>query len=498
MIALPFILNALFNFAVGLLIAKFLGPTEFGYYAFAASIAVSIATVSFDWIRLSATRFYSDHDLETQPEIRATLNAAFAFVAALGIFVALVIYVFGFGGPLPSSLLALAVVLAVATGIFDFSTALLRARFLDRAYGIFIITKNLLWIILAVGGAWYFHSAAIALTGTILSVVITFATSEKTLRDPNANFRRARRGLAMRYAGYGLPLVLSATLYQLVPMMNRGFVAHIHNYAEAGKYSLAFDVGIRIVSAIGSAADVILFQLAVRAEKTDGAGAARDFISRNMGIVFAITAPAIAGCWLVMPSFERLLVPGPFRGAFAYYFVLMTPAMLSFALTNFALVPAFQIAHRTVPLILCALVALIADLLAIRLLPPSHDATTFALAQSISSGAGFVATVGYLLAFEPIWPRARDIGGAVAATTAMILAVLPLRGMTPGLGALLAQVCIGLFVYAAVAILLDIGGFRNMLITALKHGPRLAAGTALAGPKRVADESCGEQDRRAQ
>lgn len=465
MIALPFVVNALLNFAIGLLVAKFLGPTEFGYYAFAASIAITLATLGFEWIRLSATRFYSETDRETHPEIRATLNAAFVFVAALAALAMLAIVIFRFRGPLPASLMALTVGLAIATGLFDFSAALLRARFLDQAYAVFIIAKNILSILLAVGGAWYCRSAAAALAGTILSVVGSYALSEKVLRDPKASSRMAHRQLAMRYAGYGLPLVISTMLYQIVPMMNRGLVAHVHNYAEAGKYSLAFDVGVRIISSIGSAADVLLFQLAVRAEKTGGAAAARSFISRNMGIVFAIVAPVVAGCWLIMPSFERLLVPEPFRGAFGYYFTLMLPAILCFGLTNFALAPAFQIAHRTLPLIICALAAVIANVLAILLLPASRDATTFALAQSISSCVGFLTTLGFLLILEPMWPRIRDIGSAIAATAVMALAVLPLRAMQPGILTLLMQIGIGVGAYGLIAVLLDVGGIRKSLTT---------------------------------
>lgn len=480
MIALPFILNAIFNFAIGLLIARFLGPAEFGYYAFAASIAITLATFGFDWIRLSATRFYSERDRQTHPEIRATLNAVFALIASVAVVLAIAIAIFHLRGPLPTTLLSLSVGLAVANGLFDLSTALLRARFLDRAYAVFIITKNLLSIALAVGGAWYFHSAAAALVGLILSVAGSLVLRGKVLWDPQATLNLAQGGIALRYAGYGLPLVLSTMLYQIVPMMNRGFVAHVHGYAEAGKYALAFDVGTRIVAAIGSALDVFLFQLAVAAEKTHGMQAARALIARNMVIVFAITVPTIVGCWLVMPSFEHLLVPQPFRGAFGYYFTLMSPAMLCFALTNFAAAPAFQIQHRTVPLIICGLVALIADVVAILYLPASRDATTFAIAQSISSAVGFVTTIGFLLTLEPIWPRARDVVGVVAATAVMVFAVLPLRGMAPGLLTLLEQAIVGACVYGLVAGLLDVASLRGFLLS--RVGVRSQAPQQKCGP----------------
>ena len=53
-VGFAFALNALFNFLVGLLVAKFLGPAEFGRFAIASATAVIVNSGGFDWIRLAA------------------------------------------------------------------------------------------------------------------------------------------------------------------------------------------------------------------------------------------------------------------------------------------------------------------------------------------------------------------------------------------------------------------------------------------------------------
>lgn len=478
MIALPFILNSLFNFVIGLLVARFLGPAEYGRYALALSIGVVLQTLSLDWLRLSATRFYSEQDRANRPEIRATLDVIFAATACLALVGAVGIAFSGFNLPLSPGLSALAIGTAVANGLFEFSAALVRARFLDRAYGMLVIAKTLLSVCLTVGGASVFHSATVALVGLILSAVGSLAIGHRALNDPQAHPRLAESGLARRYAVYALPIVFANVLYQTVPMINRGLVAQIHDFALAGQLALAFEIGIRIVGAIGSALDVLLFQMAVLAEKTFGAEAARDQISRNMGLVFAIIVPVVAGCWLILPSFEQLLVPEHFRGPFGYYFTLMLPAMLCFALSNYGVGPAFQIAHRTLPLIIGGFAALVADGLAILLLPSAADASSFALAQSISSCAGLAAMIFFLFVLAPIWPKPRDIGGAIAATAAMLMAVAPLRAMPPGVVTLLLEVAGGVGVYAFGVLVLDVGRLRSMLAARLMMSPalRLAAG----------------------
>jgi O-antigen/teichoic acid export membrane protein len=60
LVVAAFLINSVFNFALGLLVARFLGPAGFGQYAIAASLAVIVNTLFLDWIRLAATRFYSE------------------------------------------------------------------------------------------------------------------------------------------------------------------------------------------------------------------------------------------------------------------------------------------------------------------------------------------------------------------------------------------------------------------------------------------------------
>lgn len=458
----PFILNSLLNFVVSLLVAKFLGPAEYGRFVLALSAAVVVQTLIFDWLRLAATRFYSERDRIERPQIRATLDASFGVLAVLAALVALGLWALRLDLALTHDLAALAIGVAISNGLFDFASALVRARFQDKAYGALVIAKNVLAFALTVGGAFLFRSANVALVGMMISVAGSLIVGRGGLVDANAHPGAAERALAMRFLAYGLPIVLANFLYQTVPLTNRIVASHINGFAEVGRISLAFEIGVRIVGAIGSALDVILFQIAVHAEKTDGANAARAQISRNLGVVFTVVAPAVAGSWLVLPSFEALFVPESFRGPFAHYFTLMTPALFAFALINYGVNTAFQIAHKLTPLIIAALVASSVNSLCVIFLPPTPDASRFAVAQSLSSCSGLLALVAMLFLLEPMWPRARDIFGAAAATLAMLAAGAPMRALTPGVVTLVAQIVAGVAVYGAAAYALDVAQLRSV------------------------------------
>jgi len=477
---IAFAANSALNFVVSLLLAKFLGPAEYGRFVLALSASLFVQLLLFDWLRLATTRFYAHQDSSAGANTRATLKAVFLGLAAVAVFLAIVAYLARLDLPLTPDLAALAMIAAIANGVFDVAAALLRARFLDRAYGVLVVAKNILAFMLSVGGAYLFHSAPLALVSLMISVAGSLVAARASLQEaPGAPRGRVQRALAARFLAYSVPIIAANLLYQSVPLLDRALVSQSLGFAEAGQLSLAYEVGVRIVGALGSALDAVLFQLAVREEATAGLDAARGRIARNMGVVFALVAPAVLGCWLVLPSFEAVFVPESFRGPFGRYFTLLTPTLIAFGLINYAINPAFQIAHRLAPLIIAALTAVAVNLLYVVLAPKTADAANFALAQSASSLAGMAALTVLLLWLTPVRPSARDVLGTVAACGAMFAALAPMRGLAPGALTMAAQIAAGCAVFGATAAALNVAGTREL---ALAFFRRMAAGSETPHP----------------
>jgi O-antigen/teichoic acid export membrane protein len=384
-------------------------------------------------------------------------NALFNFLVAL---VAVAAFVLGLSGltlPLSPGLLVMAGATGAASGFYDYRTALARARFHDAAYARTIIVKNVLGLALTVGGAWWFASAQIALAGICLSVAGALASSWRALADPAASPLQARAALAAQFMRYGLPLIGASILFQLIPLANRVIVGGLYGFGETGQFSLANDIGFRVLSAIGSTLDVLLFQLAVRADE------ARAQLADNMVTVLAVLLPACVGLWLILPNFEALVVPVAFRGPFAVYLAALLPGLLCYALLQFALAPIFQIGKRTAPMIAAALSACAADLVLLAILPHGPDGAWLAVAQSGALAVGLLVGLALAAVTRPAWPRGLDLLATLVATAAMTAAVLPLRALPPGLAALLAEAAVGGLVYGVVAFALDVARLRGRI-----------------------------------
>ncbi|MDB5641881.1 MAG: Membrane protein involved in the export of O-antigen and teichoic acid [Hyphomicrobiales bacterium] len=468
------IFNLLVNFVIGLIIASFLGPDSFGRFAVAIGAGGLIQVALFGWLRLSAARFYSESARTARPELRSSLDRAL-WTLAFGVTLAgLACAAIAQRFDAAPALVFWALAFAAANGAFEYRLALLRARFHDKGYAGLILVKNALSLALTAGLAWTTGSAGLTLAGTTLSLGLSALLLGRVLRDPAAAQTRPRASVLREGLAYGLPLSASLLLFALIPLANRALGAQAAGFAEAGQLSLAQDIGLRLVLTIGYAMDQLLFQLAVRADEHHGESHGRAQVAQNMAIMAAILLPALAGVWLVLPSFEALIVPADYRGAFSNALTLLLPGLAAYGLMTFALAPAFQIARRTWPVIAAAGVACVADALLLILPPRDWSLDRLALAQTGALIAGFLALLALSPLAKPHWPRWRDTIGILAATLAMIGAVAPLRAMTPGVGALLTQALAGALVYGAIALAFDIAGVRGALLSRQKK--RAAAG----------------------
>lgn len=469
-IVLAFAINTLFNFIIGLMVAKFLGPEEYGRFALALAAGIVVQTALFDWVKLAATRFYSERARTEMPALRATLEGTFMLVACLllaacGLVMLTHLSLFR----LQSPLVALALLAAVANGMFDFHAALFRARFMDRDYVRFIIGKHVLGFGLTGGGAYIFHSAEIALLGACISIGGSVFLVRRRLQDPGTGLSAMSKPAAKMALAYSLPIVASNVLYLVAPLFNRGVIASHFGFADTGQFSFAFDMGLRVVAAIGSALDVLLFQIAVAVDEQHGSELGKTQIAKNMVVVFAVVAPACAGIWLVLPSVQAIIVPMQYRGPFAHYLTLVLPGLFCFAMLHYAINPIFQIAKRTAPLIVAAIIASAVDFAIVLLAPQGTDASMIAMAQAAMFIAAFVALVIFALPMQPQWPKPMQIITPTLAVAIMAAALMPMRAWTPGILPLLAQIVTGGLIYGAMVVIFDIAEMRSALLHKLER-----------------------------
>lgn len=152
LLAATFAINSGLNFILGLLIAKFLGPEQFGLYALGAALLILVNAFGIDWLKLSTIRFYGQHKRVSEPAIRATLDGMAALCSLALMVPLLVAIIAGVDLSIPTAIAAAAVAAGIVGGLFDYQQAVARARADDAIYARMVLVKNVLAFSLMVGG----------------------------------------------------------------------------------------------------------------------------------------------------------------------------------------------------------------------------------------------------------------------------------------------------------------------------------------------------------
>jgi hypothetical protein len=416
----------------------------------------------FDWLRFSSLRFAGDS--EGHRQVAASLDAGYLLMMGLLCLGAGVVGLSGVRFGLTPSLLALTPLLAIALNRCDFSGALFRARDQTRAFAALYGLRQSLAFTVVIGVAYLTREAAptvAALAATSLIPAIALASA---LRTPGARLSQASRENLARFFVYAKPIVASLVIYQLIGLVNRQSALDRLGADATGQLSLATDLGMRLFQAINSLPEMLLFQYALKRERESGRAAAERQIGANVVVVFALLAPLAAGYMAMAPTFEALLVPPAYRGDFARLTLELAPGLVAWCAISSMLNPVFQLAQRTWPLTIAALIALATDLALLHFGGAARSTDTLCRAYSISLGVGFAVSLAIAMRNPNVRPKSREIAIIAVATLVMALAIRPLNGLGhPAIAALLALIGGG-GVFGSMLLAFDVAGLRSLVL----------------------------------
>jgi O-antigen/teichoic acid export membrane protein len=457
-----FAANALLNFALGLLIAWFLGPEAFGSFAIGATLMIILNAIFLEWIKLSTLRFYT-HDAKDRTDTRRSLDGLFTYSAlAMGV-VVLIAWVFGFNAQLPNALMAATVAAAIGGGLFDYMQGITRAKRDDAAYARLVLLKNILAFLLMVGGAYFFHSPVLVMLGLAVSSSLAVVAFWRRMSDGPLGWSVPERHQLNLFAKYAFPLIAANIFYASVPFLNRVLMAERFGLSEAGVFALASDIGFKVLVTTSAALEILMLPAVVAITESSGIVEARKAIARNMVIGLAVLLPLAAGLIIVMPAFEQLLVPPAFRGRFATYLIWLMPAFLALSLAQACFTPVFMIAKETRFAIVAGAIAVAINAAALFILKDSTTPQSIILAMAVGMGTGLLilaVTAVRRLSSPLAWG---EIASVLFATMVMIGVLWPFRLTGPAwLNLPLMAIC-GMLLYSSVILLFNVAGSRYWL-----------------------------------
>lgn len=459
-----FLASALIQFALGLVVAWLLGPSEFGFYALALAASVLIQTLLFEWLRLAATRF---HHAGAGAGFGRALLRWFALPAAVLVLVSLLL---GLLGGERRVLLAIVPLTALAAGFADLRAAMLRAEFESRAYALFLALRNGIALVVLPAAAALSGRAEPALGAFCVSMAIAVGLLEWLRRgrgDLKARVDTSDVPSLSQLARYSAPIVATNLAYLGLFFLIRAGIAWAGGMAAAGQASLALDFTLKLFTTAGTAFDLLFFQLAVRDDRERGEAAGKVRIAGNAERLLMLIAPMVIGLAFVIARVEPYLVGPEFRGAFAGFVLGAVPGIAAYSLIQYGLHPAYQLRQETGHLPIAAAVAGFAGSAALGIALVFHMPAMAILAVTVlvaMTGAAVLLLRGvaaWVVPGRAFWLRL----GAALALMSLILWTASLLG--EGIATLAVMLIAGTAGYGTAVWMLNLGEIR-----ALMRGPR--------------------------
>lgn len=449
-----FLFSALVQFALALVVAALLGPGEFGLYALVVAGGILLQALLLDGLRLVATRL---HHAQEETGLRRRLEGYYRRIGAglvvAGAIVALL--------PVERAVAyALVPLVAIINGFADFRLALFRAEFDHKRFVRFMVSRNGVALVATPLAAWATGRAEAAVVAFALSALL--ATLVEELHLPPARAATQAPVPLGQLLGYAGPLVATNACYLGFFFLLRALVAHFGGLAASGQFSLALDFVLKLFSTAGTALDLALFPLALKAEREAGPEAAQAQAGINLERVLAVLAPMALGLALVAPGLEPLLVAPAFRGTFAAQVLCLTPGVALYALAQYGLHPFAQLRHTTPVLAAAAGLALAAGTGLALVLGKQGDLARMAGLALALAMALAVLRLGLAAGRAGRLP-ARFLASLAACLALLGVVVMPFAAMGFTPATLLAAIALGALAYTAGAFALDLAGLRAWL-----------------------------------
>lgn len=460
------IVQGVVGFLAIVIFTRLLSPEDFGRYALAFSVMTLAHVAVFSWLEAAMARFWAAQGdgADLAGHFASLYRAAFILTAlwlpATAVVAALL--------PVdPMFRLALAVGLAGAPirclsklGQERFRAAgeVAKAARLDMAVAVGGLVIGVAFALIGAGGAAPLAGLALAPLAALPFVL------PGELRQARAGVVTAQR--LKSYAGYGYPIAASLALTVVLASTDRFLLAAFMDEAAVGAYHASYSIANRTLDVLflwlGSAGQPAL----VMALERGGLERLREAAREQASTFFLIGVPAAVGVALVARPLAEVLIGEELRAAAAQVTPWIALSALLYGLTAYYFGQAFTLGRKTKRLLLAMAVPAVVNVLLNLILIPRFGVLGAAWSTAASFGVGLLATMAMGRRVVPLPIPWDSLARCLVAAGIMAAVVWRLPAIGGALE-LALDASVGAAVYAAVAMVLNAAGVRDVALRLL-------------------------------
>jgi len=469
------IVQGLVGFGAIVVFTRLLTPEDFGRYAIAFSIMTLVHVGTFSWLEASMARFWAaERDQGLADHFTTVYRTMAVMTAAILPLVALALWLSPIGDGLKFAIgaglvgLPLRSLAKLAQERFRASGDVGKSAAMDMVVTLGGFAIGVSCALMGLGAA----SPLIGLTVAPL-LALPFVLPGELKQARGGTHSRAR---LLGYARYGYPIAVGLGLSLIMASSDRFLLEVFMGPAAVGAYHAGYSLSSRTLDVLfiwlGAAGTPALIMAWERGSREAFMATAREQASTFI----LIGLPAAVGIALVARPLAEFMIGENLRDMAAAVTPWIALSALLSGMTSYYLGQAFVLGRRTDRLLLTLCIPAASNVMLNLILVPRMGVLGAALATTASFAIGTLASIGMgrsVVAMPIPWTtmaRCALASGAMAGAVVL----LPASGGVPELA---LKAATGVVVYAAVALVLNAAGVRDLAVRliAARTGLRLIA-----------------------
>lgn len=460
--------NGLVGFGSVYVFTRLLGADDYGRYALMFSAMVLIHTATLTWAEAGSYRFaaIAEEEGDLPDHYRTGLSLIIRSHLLMALVMGLVWWFLFRSDPHYSAILPWLFGVILANSIAKVALEAHRAHQRVGRYALMETGRVVVGFVLGAWLAWRGGLGAAAPFVGMFAAASVVAIHEGIwlLRQARGGVRSAER--TRQWMTYGLPIAAAIVLDVLLSVADRFLIEHFIDVAAVGAYAAGYGVADKTVLMICAWAAMAGSPLIMAAFETGGAKAVSDPARGLFGTILFLGLPAAVGLALVGQPLAEAMIAEDLREQAMQIIPWIAFAGLLNGLLIHYISESFQLVRRTDQRALLMIVPAVMNVvLNIVLLPRvGLMGAVYATVASYAIGVILLGVVGRRHVVLPI--PLGEIAKVLVASLAMwpVIAVLPALGSWPEL---LLKAALGGLTYMAVALTLNAGGARSLLMRRL-------------------------------
>ncbi|MBL8250532.1 MAG: polysaccharide biosynthesis protein, partial [Candidatus Competibacter sp.] len=440
--------------------SRLLTPAEYGHYALAVTVMLWLQTLLFYWLQTGIGRFHdAARDAGHLPRlVTGAYLAAVPIVVSAALLGLLIAGASEYRGLILVSSAALLVRALFAIGL-DFHRAAHRVRRFAWLEGVQYVLSLLLGVAFAVQFDW---GALAPLMGLALGNLVVLLADIPFLARQAGGWGGAWQDVRL-LAVYGWPLTFSYLFGLVVAGSDRFFIAWLMGEGAVGVYAVAYALADRTLTILFNWVGMATVPLAFSALASGGEQAARQVMNDAVKNLIFLALPAATGLAAAAPQLAAVLVGPDFRATTQHIVPWIALAgVLNGAMVHYA-AHAFLITRCTRALLFTTVLAAAVNVALNLLLIPSWGLNGAIAATIAAYAIGLGARLLLMRRRFPIPLALPDLLKGLTAC-ALMWAALAAVSWPPTWFGLAGAVALGVAVYVAAALALNVSGARRWLL----------------------------------